>query len=79
MTVGSQVILNKINQAHDHMHDMYNNSLISDDVIDFVNDNFESAKNMLTSSSTKVFKKKLVTKVLNNCSNLNKGMLTHIS
>lgn len=74
INVGSTIILEKLNQAHEYMHDMYNNDQIPDENIDFVDNGFKTAKNMFTTSSTKSFNKKLVHNMINNCENLNKGI-----
>ncbi len=67
MQVATPIIVDKIKQAHDLMNDMYNNDLIPDENIDFINDNVKTTQNMFestTDTDSKRFNKVTINKCI---------------
>lgn len=66
MQIASPIIVGKINQAHDLMHEMYNNDQIPDESIDFVNENVKTTKNIFE-SETDIESKRFNKVTINKC------------
>lgn len=67
MQIASPIIMEKIKQAHELMNDMYNNDLIPDENIDFINENVKITQNIFESSAdteTKRFNRVTINKCI---------------